>query len=282
MTGAATVVLLIIAAFGVVLVDIYGRGPVSRQRLDRFARRQQLTVTADNGNQVIRYLATTRRWRVAGFMGGIAASQIGAPDGTIVNFNFVTIFAGWFLGALVAEVRVDHLAHGRIRTASLRPRRPEQYVRPFTWALVPATAVIALVTGAITAVADRAGWAEPNWAWAGLWLGLAVAVAVTVRLIQLAVLRRAQPVAAPDVIEADDAIRSRSLHVLSGGGAALVLFLTLNLLASLHPTAVGAQRVVAALVLVGVFAVALLGWRVATSMRLPGRPGTGLTDPAPA
>jgi hypothetical protein len=282
MNGAATVGFLLLMALGVILVEVYGRGPVSRKRLDRFARRQQLTVTVDNGNQVIRYLATTRRWRVAGLVGGIAASQIGAPDGTIVNFNFVAIFAGWFLGALVAEARVDHLAHRPVRSASLQPRRPERYVGRFTWALVPATAVIAVVTGAITAVAGGVGWAEPNWAWVGWWLGLAVAVAVTVRLIQLAVLRRAQPVAAPDVIEADDAIRSRSLHVLSGGGAALVLFLTLSLLASLRPIAVGAQQAVSALIFVGVFAVALLGWLVATSAWPSGRPGTGLTDPARA
>jgi hypothetical protein len=271
MSVAATVVFLLIAAFGLALVEVYGRGPVSRQRVDRFARRQQLTVTVDNGNQVIRYLATTRRWRVAGLVGGIAASQIGAPEGTIVNFNFVTIFAGWFLGALVAEVRVEHLAHGRVRAASLRPRRPEQYVARFAWALVPAAAVVAVATGAATAAAGALGWAEPNWTWAGVWLLVALTVAATVRAFQHVVLRRPQPLAAPDVIAADDAIRSRALHVLSGGGAALVLFLTLSLLANLRPTAVGAQQVVGALIFVSVFAIALLGWLVATSMWPPGR-----------
>jgi hypothetical protein len=47
------------------------------------------------------------------------------------------IFVGWFIGALIAEARVAHVAHGRVRAASLQPRRPQQYVSATTWALVP-------------------------------------------------------------------------------------------------------------------------------------------------
>jgi hypothetical protein len=81
------------------------------------------------------------------------------------------------------------------------------------------------------------------------------------------------------VIEADDAIRSRSLHVLSGGGAALVLFTTFNLLSTLHPRSAGAQEAIGAVTVLGVFAVALLGWLVATSLwpppSAPGVPALG-------
>lgn len=255
-------------------------GPVSRRRLERFARRQRLSMTVDNGHQVIRYLATTRRWRVAGFLGGLVAAQPFTAEGTIVEFNFIAMFAGWFLGALIAEIRVEHLAHGPIRVASLQPRRPDRYVRRFAWALVPVAAVVAVTTGAGTVAAGRLGWADPNWAHAGTWLALAIATAVTVRLIQRAVLRRAQPAAAPDVIAADDAIRSRSLHVLSGGGAALVLFMTLNLLSAVHPRGAGAQAAIAAIVVIGVFGVALLGWLVATSMWPPPGSAPGPNRPA--
>jgi hypothetical protein len=271
-----TAPLLVLAALlvaGVVAwVVLVIEGPVSRQRLERFARRQRLPITADNGNQVIRYLATTRRWRVAGFIAGLFASQIVAPPGTFVHANFLAIFTGWFLGALVAEVRVAHLEYGSIRAASLQPRRPDLYVRRFAWVLVPATAVVALATGAATAVAGATGWARPDWPRAVALLVAALGLAATIRAIQHAVLRRAQPLAAPDVIRADDAIRSRSLHVLCGGGGALVLFVVINQLAAIRPVGLVAGQLDDVVFFFGVLAAAALGWLVATSIWPP--PGT--------
>ena len=87
-----------------------------------------LTVTADNGNHIVRYLATTRRWRVAGLGGGITASiLLHLPDE--VRFDAGVIFAGWFLGALVAEMRVAHLRPGARPAAVVRARRPSAYRR---------------------------------------------------------------------------------------------------------------------------------------------------------
>jgi hypothetical protein len=255
----------------------YLGGTVSRPRLERFASRQRLTITVDNGNQVIRYLATTRRWRVAGFIGGILGSQIGAPPGTIIYFNFITLFAGWFLGALVAEVRVAHLRYGPIRAASLQPRRPDRYIRRFAWWLVPAAALVAVATGAATAAADVLGRADPAWWSAGGWLVAALLVALAVRLIQHAVLRRPQPLAAADVIAADDAIRSRSLHVLSGGGMALTLFMVLNQVGAVGPVATGADAAISDLKVTGTFVVAVAGWLVATSI-WPPPAGAGRRD----
>jgi len=167
-----------------------------------------------------------------------------------------------------------------VRAASLQPRRPDRYVRRFAWALGPATAVVAVATGAATAVADAAGWAEPHWWGAGGWLAGALAVFVAVRLIQQAVLRRPQPLAAPDLIEADDAIRSRALHVLAGGGAALALFLVLNQLGAVHPVDPHASDLIGLVRALGVFVVATLGWLVATSIWPP--PGAaGRTDIPP-
>lgn len=250
-----------------VLLAVYTSGTVSRRRVERFAVRQGLVVTVDNGNQVIRYLATTRRWRVAGFVAGLVASGIffRQPSENIsVGAELIVIFVGWFAGALIAEVRVEHLEHGRIRAASLQPRRPERYVQRFTWALVPAAAVVAVATGAATAAAAALGWAEPNWAWAGFWLLVGLGVAATVRTIQHAVLRRPQPLAAPDVIAADDAIRARALAVLSAGGAALVLLMVLNQIGSVHPVGVR-DSVIYGIRFYGALAVALFGWIVAAS-----------------
>jgi hypothetical protein len=265
--GAVSVLAVAFVIVTAVLVAVYTSGTVSRRRVERFAVRQRLVVTADNGNQIIRYLATTRRWRVAGFVGGLVASGIffPRPSGDIsVGGELIVIFVGWFAGALIAEARVEHLEHGRVRVASLQPRHPERYVGRFVWALVPGAAVVAVATGAATAAAGALGWAEPNWTWAGVWLLVALTVAVIVRAFQHVVLRRPQPLAAPDVIAADDAIRSRALSVLSAGGAALVLLMVLNQIGSVHPVGV-ADSVIYTIRILGALGVALFGWLVATS-----------------
>jgi hypothetical protein len=262
---ATNAAVLVLAA--VLVIVISTSRAVSRRRVERFAERQRLVVTASNRDQLYRYLHTTRRWRVAGLVAGLVASStfFRGPSGEIsVGADLIVIFVGWFLGALVAEARVEHLAPGRVRAASLRPRRPEQYVARFAWALVPAAAVVAVATGAATAAAGALGWAEPNWTWAGVWLLVALTVAATVRAFQHVVLRRPQPLAAPDVIAADDAIRSRALHVLSAGGAALVLLMVLNQIGSVHPVGV-ADSVIYTIRILGALAVALFGWLVATS-----------------
>ena len=116
--------------FGVGLLALaayfFAGGPVSRRRVETFAQRQQLTITPANKDQVIRYLATTRRWRVTGFLVGLFASRfVGPQPGEIsTGAEYITIFVGWFLGALVAEVGVAHPAQGPVPAASLRPRRP--------------------------------------------------------------------------------------------------------------------------------------------------------------
>jgi hypothetical protein len=272
-----TIVMLIMAGYA----QSFAAGSVARPRLERFARRQRLLVTPDNGNQVIRYLATTRRWRVAGLTAGllISAASTAQLSAVVIDTNgrsenrgvdVVALFVGWFLGALVAEVRVAHLAHGSPRVASLEPRRPDRYLGRFSWTLVPAAAVVAAGVAAGTLLARLAGWAAPDWT-AGLWCLLSLAVAVTVRAIQVAVLRRPQPLAAPDVLEADDAIRSRSLHVLAGGGTALVLLCVGGQLDAVRATADRLHDLVNITRGVGVFVVLGLAWNVATAVWPPHR-----------
>jgi hypothetical protein len=275
--------ILVLAA--VLVVVISTSGAIGRWRVERFAARQRLTVTADNHSRISRYLTTTRWWRVAGLVAGLITSDAFflRPGGDIsVGGELIVIFVGWFAGALLAEARVEHLALGRVRAASLQPRRPERYVGRFVWALVPAAAVVAVATGAATAAAGALGWAEPNWAWAGLWLLVALGVAVAVRAVQRAVLHRPQPLAAPDVMAADEAIRSRALAVLSAGGAALVLLMVLNQIGSVHPVGVP-DSVIYGVRIVGALGVALFGWlvvgaappRAAGRAARPARPAVG-------
>jgi hypothetical protein len=94
--------------------------------------------------------------------------------------------------------------------------------------------------------------------------------ALGVRAVQNGILRRAQPLAEPDVIAADDAIRSRSLHVLAGGGGALVIlcvtaqFGAAHVIGEVHPMLDFVRAV-------GIGAAGACGWLVATGLHPPRR-----------
>jgi hypothetical protein len=234
---------------------------VSRERLERFARRHDLEVTVSNGEQVIRYLATTRRWRSAGLAVSLVAAIATGVLGGTYRFDFLTFFAGWFVGALIAEARIDHLAYGRRRAASLVPRRPTAYLPPFFWWLVPIAGGFAAAAVLACATLAQRGWPVAPGRAIG-WTLAAAAVTVAVRRMQLHVLRRPQPVAAPDVLAADDAIRSRSLHVLASGGATLIVYCAAGLLATMS-AALGGNPELDALGQLVVFVMPLYGWSVA-------------------
>lgn len=195
-------------------------GPVDRARVRRFAVRQGLTVTADNGNSVIRYLATTRRWRggllwlaLLGFVLGAVATRHG------VTLSVFDAFCGWFAGAVVAEWRVDALTRGPRAAALLRARRLTDYVGPrvvcfvvLVWSAVAVLGVTAVVVS-LGRSTGRTG--------AVVTLLACVLVATIICAVVRRVLERPQPLVAVDLLDADQAIRGRSLHVLLGSALAI-------------------------------------------------------------
>lgn len=245
--------------------------PVSRRRVERFARLHSLDITADNGAPVIGYLATIRRWRAAGLIGALTAYTVVDLRHSRISVNIMYLLAGWFVGALLAEVRVAGVLSAR-RAASLTPRVRRRYLSPLV-SRVLVGAVLVYVALAVAA-ASRVGVRGDG----GQGVGSLVAVAVVVVMVWLAsrrVLHRAQPLAAADVLAADDAIRSRSLHALTASGAILVLYCALGPLSEL------AAAGPAALILIGTIALPYLGWRLATS-RWVVQPVATPPDPVPA
>jgi hypothetical protein len=256
-------ILLVLVGLTGLAATVSTFGPVTRARVQRFAHRQRLLVTAGNGNLVIAYLAATRRWRAAGLAAGVAICAAWSLRGSSFWVNFVAAFAGWFAGALVAEVRMVRQAPAQRRQASLAPRRLEAYLGWFSRRLLVATVVVS-VAGTVIAL-DLAHQIGRSWLPVLAWFALAILIAVLVWMTQVRVLRRPQPLAEPDVLAADDAIRSRSLHVLAGGGAALVLYCVCAQLAALG-LALGDPGYQAVTVVNGfaLFLVPALGWNVAT------------------
>jgi hypothetical protein len=255
-TLALLAALAIIAAL---ITSVVVDGPVSRRRVERFADRHALTVTADNGPQIITYLAITRRWRSAGLIGGAMYHLLSELQHHRAGVSLTSMLAGWFVGALLAEVRVAGITTGR-RAASLTARTPKRYVsRISRWALFGS--VLAFVVLTATAV----GGTDPRQLPVPLVVA-AVMVAVIVLVVALTsrrVLRRPQPVAAADVLAADDAIRSRSLHAVTGSSVTLILYCTFEPVSLL--VAGDVTESAAVLLLIAAVAVPLVGVRLTTA-----------------
>lgn len=261
------------AFIALVLVALTVTAPfrsVTRRRLEGFAVRQALPITVDNGMQVIRYLATTRRWRGCCLLGAVlinVAYQATLSQEFAVHVSGGAMFAGWFVGAVVAEWRIAGVPVGEHRAASLNRRRLTDYVSRSTVALVVAVWSVVLATELLVAADILPRRPDARWApW--LEIGLTVVSGVAIVLAVRRVLARPQPLTQPDVLAADDALRSRSLYVLVGSAVALGGYL-------------GAQIVVASgfqgpgstyqlqenLELVGALVLPIVGFLIAQSMR---------------
>lgn len=195
-------------------------GAVPRRRVEEFARLHSLRVTPGNGNQIIAYRATTRRWRAAGFTLGVLATYVISWRGSFIGLEWA--LAGWFAGAAVAELRVAHLDRGPgTASASLASRRAGDYLpRVGRWA-VPGSMALCVLTG-VYGFAQQDSHPEGDRSALILCTAIGLGVGAIALAAQRHVLRRPQPLAEPDRMAADDAIRSRSLHVLAAAGMVLV------------------------------------------------------------
>ena len=185
---------------------------VTRQRVQRFAQREQLPITAANGMTVISYLATTRRWRGAGLLASvITTSVLALVHHDRLQVSITSLFIGWFVGAVIAEWRISVLSPtASRRSATLAPRRLANYLAAWVrWAAAVSAAGVVLVCAVGQAFTSR------HVALCGLLL-LALTSTALVWLVGRHILERPQPALDPGVRAADESIRSRSLHVLAG------------------------------------------------------------------
>jgi len=224
-TGLA-VVLLIAALTVVIRAVARARYGVSRQRVETFARRQGLQVTVSNGPLIIDYLAVTRRWRTAGVLIAVLVAVVWSAAGHQLSLEFVNVLAAWFLGAVAAEWAIAGPRPTGPRAASLVPRRLTDYVRRVPARVPYVAATLSVAIAGAAAVASPVApplVSAPRWQIGGIAVAAVLSVAA-VWAVQRRVLHRPQPLDAADVVAADDAIRSRSLHVLLGAAIALSIY----------------------------------------------------------
>lgn len=194
--------------------------PVAPSRVREFSHRKQVLLTDANSAAVMRYLGTTRRWRSAGVVMGLAYGLAAAWQQRTVSINVATVFLGWFIGALVAEWRVGLAAEGERRAASLAPRRGGAYVGRVRL-VAPALLLVAIVAGTLADLSSDQSSGRHRAAVLSLAIGLVVVSAGLA--VGRHVLTRPQPASLDEsVVAADNVLRTTSLRVVNGAVFALL------------------------------------------------------------
>ncbi|MGN6332129.1 MAG: hypothetical protein ACTHOD_10805 [Motilibacteraceae bacterium] len=201
--------------------------PVQRAEVEAFAGASGLVVTVANGPRVLEAIARTRLWRMVGLLvaGSASAAAVvvrAVRTGVLhVGVEIVLwLLIGYFLGAVLGELLTARSTSSQgPRSASLRRREMTDYVGGWAVRSPRLLAFVGLVAGlAAPALHNRTWWVPA----AGI--GAAVVWGVTV-LVSRFVLERPQQPAAEDLLAADDAIRSRSLHALAATAVGIELWL---------------------------------------------------------
>ncbi len=172
---------------------------------------------------VTRALAQSRFWRRVGVVVSLVAGvKVTVPFGSWSpgadrpNQGWITIFAGWFLGLIVAEWRAAGSAPaGARRAAGLASRRVRDFVpRTVRRRLAVAVALTVAIGGwlAVRLIVEETIRRTT--------LGLAACTLVAALLLGLTVRRvltRPQTAADDAIRQADHGLRARSLTLLAGG-----------------------------------------------------------------
>jgi uncharacterized integral membrane protein len=198
---------------------------------DRFvaewAQAHGLTLTARNRPTVRWYLLNARVLRTLGVLAGLflaplAYSALGLK---IDNGGWLWAFVGYLVGALYAELALTR-PPAKDRTASLVPRELTDYLpRKLIWAQRTLGALPPMLCGVALAVDYRPPQQAPPRA-SVIVVALAAPLgAFALEAVERWLLQRPQPLAHPELLAADDAIRSQSVHSISGSGLAILLLL---------------------------------------------------------
>lgn len=142
------------------------------------------------------------------------------------DFGLFNALIGYLLGAVLAELTVRR-PRAEVPTASLVPRRIADYLPARYTTILRASAGVGLVLVPLTlALPDRpSDVAQAEMLPPVLILTMLVVILVGVELLQRYIVGRPQPAVGDDLLRADDAIRSASVHALAGAGIALELLI---------------------------------------------------------
>jgi hypothetical protein len=218
----------------VCLVRAYRRS--DGKGVERWARDHDVELTPETRPLVARYLRNARIHRTWGAAAGAVLPSLieyaasgrvqvlgFGTDGTSAPLAFGTIFVGYLLGALYAEVSLARPAAGARRMATLVRRDLEQYLPR---RLILAQRALAGAGGlglvAVGLVPYPEDFSDPNLP--SLVVGgiVVLAFGAGLELVERWLVRRPQPYTSAGLVAADDAIRAQSVRSVAGAGLSLL------------------------------------------------------------
>ncbi len=230
-----TVTVVVLVAIG-----MYVRAGARRWRPDEWARGMGVELTARNEAFIRSYIARTRVLRAVGAAVGVLTPVLYSAftERTLpvpFDFGLFDALVGYLVGAVIAEITVRR-PMAEVRTASLVRRVVADYLPAGYTITMRASAAIALVLIPLfrTLPQRESDVAQVEMLPAILAGSMILVVLVGVEFLQHYLVGRPQPAVEADLLAADDAIRSASVHALAGAGIALEL-----LIVSVELTAIG-------------------------------------------
>jgi hypothetical protein len=258
--------------WGVPLMYILFRGfrPPDQRLLERWTPVYDIELTETNRPMIVTYLRRTKRIRTVGALAGLVTSVLvvsftdGAQSNSFFGNGLFLAVVGYLVGTVAAEAVVPRAPRGDIRTASLVPRTLQNYLPGYAVHALRAVPIVSVALVPIFLfVQGRTHTPSSNIGELGFAVTSMVVLlmAVGIEAMQRIIVHRPQPALPPDLLHADDAIRSASVHALAGGGVALsLIWLTYQLGAIGSVVDVAALSWLIAVLAIMSIGLALWGW----------------------
>ena len=214
------------------------RRPDRRRSVESWARNSGLQLTPDNRAYVASYLRRTRVFRLIGGLAGLFLPWV-IGDGALpkpFDFGFFDALLGYLLGAVVAELSFKR-PQGEFPSASLVPRSVSDYLA--LWYRIALRVGASLGLGLTlwhSTLPDRDTSGPDALPPVFVLVAMIGGTLLIVELFQRYIVARPQPAVNLDLVRADDAIRSASIHALAGAGLALELLVASVVLAAIAGT----------------------------------------------
>ena len=192
-----------------------------------WAKEMDLKLTPRNEEVVRTYIARTRLLRFTGALLGVLAPTtyqafVGSPPPLPVDFVLFDALLGYLLGAVIAELTIKRPKADE-PSASLIPRELSDYVPTGFITALRLSALVALALVPLYRLLPaRQNLVDLNdFPREIVIVPTILLIGLGVELLQRYIVARSQPAVDSDLVNADDAIRSASVHALAGAGIAL-------------------------------------------------------------
>lgn len=267
---AGALVVAILGALALLVASMVRRSS-DAAKVRAWTAAYDLELTDRNRYTVLSFVELSTTIRVIGGFAGIPVGLLvddvtglrTTDGGTWVAW----VIGGWTLSALWAGREFRWPPGDGV--ASLLPRRTADYL-PARLRLAPLLPVLVTAGLALSArqrltTADLAPTPWPATAHLAAVVGLTALIAIATTAAIARTVGRRQPPLHPDVLAADDAIRTNVAHQVAGGGTAVGFVVAARLATSLGtpPAGVGGSAVPFAAVLV-LWLAAIVSWRLST------------------